>query len=102
MAHSKIPFGFTLEQTLEGHGGDCQITQVAWSPDGDILASCGDDSTVRLWDWKTGDQVRALREHKDSVNCVAWSPAGKTLATGSDDNTVRLWDTNSDKSVGSL
>jgi len=88
----KIPFGFDLWRTLPGHGRDNQIAQVAWSPNGKLLASCADDAAIILWDVKTREQTRTLREHKRPVYSVAWSPDGAVLASGSDDCTVRLWD----------
>jgi WD40 repeat protein len=64
---------------------------VAFSPDGRLLASCGSDNTVRLWDPATGTQQRILTGHTGSVHGVAFSPDGRLLASCGD-KTVRLWD----------
>lgn len=76
-------------RTLEGHAE--RVWAVAFSPDGQTLASGSADETVILWDVESGQQVRALEGHTGRVLDVAFSPDGQTLASGSTDNTVRLW-----------
>lgn len=65
---------------------------LAYSPDGSILASGGDDAVVELHDVASGRVIRRLEGHKDAVSCLAFSPDGRTLATGSYDRTAKLWD----------
>ncbi len=75
---------------LNGHTDG--IGGFAFSPNGQILASCSRDQTIRLWDVATGTHKKTLSGHTDFVTSVSFSPDGKTLASGSLDNTIRLWD----------
>jgi WD40 repeat protein len=76
--------------TLEGHSRD--VWSVAFSPDGKWLASGSIDSTIRLWDVKTGALQSTLPGHVGGVLAVAFSPDGGILASGGKDHAVRLWD----------
>ena len=71
-----------------------QINSVAFSPDGNTIASGSNDGTVRLWNANTGRHIRTFRGHTDSVRSVAFSPDGNKIASGSEDYTVRLWEAN--------
>ena len=74
---------------LEGHTGG--VLSVSYSPDRNILASASEDSTIRLWNPKTGEHRHTLKGHTDAVNSVSYSPDGKTLASGGKDKNIRVW-----------
>lgn len=77
-------------QTLRGHAQD--VSSVAFSADGQLLASGSNDQTIRLWDIRTGTTLHLMEEHSSFVNCVAFAPNNEQIASASSDNTVRLWD----------
>lgn len=72
---------------------------MVFSPDGQMLATGGDDQTVRLWNAATGAELRVLRGHGDVVYTLAFSPDGKWLASGSGDQTVKVWETASGREL---
>jgi WD40 repeat protein/serine/threonine protein kinase len=79
-----------LEQhTLMGHRAG--IRSVAWSPDGQRLATASWDMTARIWDAVTGRALLVLKGHASGVLSVAWSPDGLRLATASADGTAKVW-----------
>src|SRR5207248_2893166 len=67
-------------RTLQGHTG--WVTSVAFSPDGQRLASASWDQTVKVWDATTGQVVRTFKGHTGQVLSVAFSPDGRRLAFG--------------------
>jgi WD40 repeat protein len=72
-----------------GHRG---ISALALSADGRIIASGGDEGTIKLWDVRSLEQQAGLLGHEQTVTSLAWSPDGRILASRSADFTVRLWD----------
>jgi len=66
------------------------VCGVAFSPDGRLLVTASTDGTVKVWDPATGDCLRTLSAHAESVYGVAVSSDGR-LATASLDRTARVW-----------
>ena len=60
------------------------------------------DNTVKLWDWKSGQELTTLRGTPGYVPALAFSPDSQTLAFDSEDNTIKLWDRKSGKLFATL
>ncbi len=92
---------FEVLFTLQGHGR-ASITELSFSPDGTRLVSAGDDSTIRVWNTHTGQEVAVLKGHDSWVRGVAFSPDGTQIASAGRDGTVKLWDAQSYKETATL
>jgi WD40 repeat protein/serine/threonine protein kinase len=75
---------------LRGHTD--RVQGVAFSPDGQRLATAGADRTAKVWDAQTGKEILTLRGHTSGVFRVVFSPEGQQLATAGADQAVGIWD----------
>ena len=64
---------------------------IAFSPDGLLLASWTAYYQIRLWEVATGQEVRRFEGHRDWIYSMAFGPDGSLLVSGSVDKTIRLW-----------
>lgn len=86
--------------TLNGHTD--RINCLIWSPDGAMLASGSDDSSIKIWRAQSRDLYRTLTGHSLWVTDLNWSPDGKSLISCGGDNTIRVWDIQSGWQLNTL
>ena len=97
---STIVLQTTFAQIVFDHGHG--VNSVAFSSDGNILASGGVDGRVHLWNVKTDRYIATLERHRREVFSVAFSPDGTTLASGSLDGIVKLWNVETQINIATL
>ncbi|XP_064628393.1 chromatin assembly factor 1 subunit B-like isoform X2 [Lineus longissimus] len=112
---TKIEFLSTLIRHTRG------VNVVRFSPNGEVLASGGDDCAILLWklsdatappngmfgeeeddNKETWNVTKTLRGHIEDIYDLCWSPSGKYMITGSVDNSAILWDVHKGKSMAIL
>ncbi|XP_071188383.1 apoptotic protease-activating factor 1-like isoform X1 [Salvelinus alpinus] len=98
----EVPSGTSLA-TLQGHTRavlHCQFT-----PEGHTLITSSEDTTIRVWRWRTGECV-VLEGHKEQVRCfslLTTSPSSEThLLSWSFDGTIKVWDMSSGERLQDL
>jgi WD40 repeat protein len=66
------------------------VESVEWSPDGKLIASGGNDSTVQVWDALTGKCLITYQGHSNEIYSVVWSPKGNYIASAGMDAIIRI------------
>jgi len=73
------------------------ISDVKYSPDGQIVASSGSDNKIKLWNAQTGELIRTLSGHTNDVSCIAFSSDSQMIASGtggydvSEESNIKIW-----------
>lgn len=73
-------------------GHSDRINSLAIATNGMVMASGSDDQTIKLWDLKSGRELRSLANPSGKIGEVVFSPDGRTLATGGQGGQITLWD----------
>ncbi|MGF2035134.1 MAG: NB-ARC domain-containing protein [Nostoc sp. CmiVER01] len=84
------------------HGHKNRIFSVAFSANGEFLASASADRTIKLWSPHTGQCLKTLHGHGSWVWAIAFSPDSNLLASGSYDHTIKIWDVPSGECLQTL
>ena len=87
---------------LSGHSGYWKsggITSCIFSSCGQFVVSGSYDRTIKIWDVKTGKELREFIGHKNAVHFVSFSPCGQFIVSGSRDGIIKLWDVKTGKEL---
>ena len=76
--------------------------QLPSTPDGSHIVSGSGDTTLKIWDFKSGKCIRTLEGHTSSVLAVALTPDGSYIVSGSADETLKIWDFKSGRCIRTL
>jgi small GTP-binding protein len=71
------------------------ISDLVWSPKGDIIASCSHGRTIRLWD-SNGQGQKHFLDSSDAFQCLVWSPDGNCICAGLANHSLLVWNINTD------
>ncbi|MBX9252810.1 AAA-like domain-containing protein [Desmonostoc muscorum CCALA 125] len=87
-SQSEVKSEDSLFKTLQGHNS--AVIDVAFSPNGEFIASVSEDRTAKLWS-PDGKLLHTLGGHDSGIWSVALSNDSQTIATGSNDGMIKLW-----------
>lgn len=79
-----------LKYWLIGH--EKPVSFVAWSPDDQMLLTCGNEEVVKLWDIESGECKHTFDKPNSSFTACAWFPDGKRFISGGGDKCIYIWD----------
>lgn len=99
--HSKVPdelqkviYGVHEYNRLNGHIK--AAIGLSWHPDGNFIASSGEDTTIKIWN-RDGQLTDSIKQHEKLIRNISFSPNGKLLVSGSWDRSLNIWNVNFSK-----
>ena len=87
-------------KSFVAHSECCRALRM--SPNDQKLATCSDDSTVKIWDFAMAQEEKVLTGHGWDVKTLDWHPTKSVIASGSKDNQVKVWDARSGQHLQTL
>ncbi|HVE41624.1 MAG TPA: hypothetical protein VNM14_17160 [Planctomycetota bacterium] len=87
----EVATGQVVLQASKPHNSCSRDGGLAFSPDGRLLASAGDDTGIHFWDLMSGAEVMSLEGNDGRGSALAFSPDGRFLATGNDRCSILNW-----------
>ena len=85
---------------FEGHMSP--IRDVKYHPNAQLIASCSDDTTIRVWDIRDHDCMKVLSEGKTSNSKIQFTRNGKMLISGDEMGNISTWDIRESRKIGSV
>ncbi len=88
------------QKELDKHNGAANVVRIA--PNGDFIASAGDDGTIKFWDMATGALRHSIEAHGSSIRALDIGPFSRHVASGSTtpESMLHLWDVEQNYSKG--
>lgn len=99
-AHIDAPTGFRLRHILTQHKQP--VSQIAWSPNGNMLASVSQDRTIQIWNMEEDTFLRAFSDYVADITSIAWTPDNSRLASLSRDEVIRVWNISTGQNLQSF
>jgi len=75
-------------------GHSAAINEIIYSPDGNYIFSASDDKTIKMWDVKSGIDIKSFNGHTHPVKCIAITSSGNKIISGDADGKIIVWDVN--------
>lgn len=92
-------YGQERLETVVQKGHSLAVRTVTFSPDGKYIASGSEDKTIKIWEFRTGRELKTLNGHQSQVNQVLYFSDGKKLVSGGRDRNIFIWDIASEKVI---
>jgi len=91
---------FYNSQNLQAHKDS--LREISMAPTGQKFCTCADDSSAKVWDFKTLQEERQFAGHGWDVKCCSWHPSKGVVATGSKDCQIKLWDPRASEAITTI